>query len=506
MSKNIAVVGGGISGIATANILQLNGHRVTIFEKSPRIGGVWAVSYPDVRLQNTWKEYGLANFLWPFEPDQHPTATQILQYFEEAVCQLKLDVCLSHEVVAIHERPDGWTLDIRHDEQTTPHEFDFVVIAVGQYTEGKNVLQFPGQEQFKGLVVSERDVKDLAIFDNKRVVVVGFGKSALDMATFAAARGAKVQHVFRTPRWTLPRKIFGIHYTYILFSRFGSVMMTSWAHPSAAERFLHHNLKFVVDSFWQMLERVMWMNLSAPGRGKGAEAQQRLQTVKPKHTFLSDLRSAVALSPDDYYRHVVDSNITPHHAAVDGFSQAGLLLEGGAELPADVVVLSLGSKMPIFPYIPDSYRDMLECEPDGVQLYRHIIHPHIPNLAFAGFNHGFLHIPTVEVAAVWLCALLDKQLRLPSVEQMEVTMETVRQWKRDNIHFEPSRSLAVNTRYQQYIDILLKDLRINPYRKGINIAAEVFGSYGAKDYSRVLDEYRARPAQTEPFEPLRLDT
>jgi dimethylaniline monooxygenase (N-oxide forming) len=85
-------------------------------------------------------------------------------------------------------------------------------------------------------------------------------------------------------------------------------------------------------------------------------------------------------------------------------------------------------------------------------------------------------------------------------------METVRQWKRDNIHFEPSRSLAVNTRYQQYIDILLKDLRINPYRKGINIAAEVFGSYGAKDYSRVLDEYRARPAQTEPFEPLRLDT
>jgi hypothetical protein len=116
-----------------------------------------------------------------------------------------------------------------------------------------------------------------------------------------------------------------------------------------------------------------------------------------------------------------------------------------------------------------------------------------------------MHIPTVEIATVWLCALLDGQLRLPAVEQMETTIENVRQWKRDHIQYEPSRSLAVNTRYQQYIDILLKDLRINPYRKGINILAELFARYGAKDYAHVMDEYRARARQSPSFEPLPLD-
>ena len=36
---------------------------------------------------------------------------------------------------------------------------------------------------------------------------------------------------------------------------------------------------------------------------------------------------------------------------------------------------------------------MLEGEPDGAQLYRHIVHQRIPRLGFAGFNHGFMHVP-----------------------------------------------------------------------------------------------------------------
>ncbi|MCL4256047.1 MAG: NAD(P)-binding protein, partial [Anaerolineae bacterium] len=48
MGKKIAIIGGGISGIAAANIFQKNGHTVTVYEKHDRIGGVWAVSYPQV--------------------------------------------------------------------------------------------------------------------------------------------------------------------------------------------------------------------------------------------------------------------------------------------------------------------------------------------------------------------------------------------------------------------------------------------------------------------------
>src|SRR5258708_23098194 len=111
MGKRIAVTGGGISGIAAANILQKNGYSVVVYEKSDKIGGVWAVAYPEVRLQNTWHQYGLADFPWPSKPDLHPTATQILGYLDEAVKHLRIDVCTSHEVTNITERPDG--CDIR---------------------------------------------------------------------------------------------------------------------------------------------------------------------------------------------------------------------------------------------------------------------------------------------------------------------------------------------------------------------------------------------------------
>src|SRR5215211_2396401 len=53
-------------------------------------------------------------------------------------------------------------------------------------------------------------------------------------------------------------------------------------------------------------------------------------------------------------------------------------------------VLSTGYLTPMFPFLPDPYRVWLEGEKDGPQLYRHMLHPRIPRLAFAGFNHGYM--------------------------------------------------------------------------------------------------------------------
>jgi hypothetical protein len=506
MGKRIAVIGGGISGIAASNVLQRNGHTVTIFEKSDRIGGVWAVSYPEVRLQNTWHQYALSDFPWPFRPDLHPTAAQILRYMQDAIAAFELDLRVSHEVAAMHETADGWELDIRQVGGLDHQLFDYVVIAVGQYTEGKYFPDFPERSRFQGQVITERDVKDLSIFKGHRALVVGFGKSALDMAVLAVDQGANVQHVFRTPRWTLPPRILGLHYTYLMFARFGSVMMTSWAHPTGVERFLHKQLKFVVERFWRMLQAVFRLQIVAEGYGKGPEVRQRLETVIPTHPLQLDFRSATALAPAAYYRYVAEGRITPHHREVLGFDERGLRLSADQSLAGDIVVLSLGSKTPTFPFVPPPYCELLEAEADGVQLYRHLLHPRIPNLGFAGFNHGFMHIPSVELGAIWLCACLDGYLQLPPVEAMEASIEQVRRWKREHIHFEPSRGLAINTRYQQYNDILLKDLGLNPYRKGANFLAEFFARYGGKDYRNVLSEYQKQASRQPRFEPLPLDT
>src|SRR5436190_1193955 len=84
-----------------------------------------------------------------------------------------------------------WALAGAHEE----HRFDHLVVAVGQYSEGKRRPAFEGEETFRGVVGTERDVRSLEDFRGQRVAVVGFGKSALDIATLASGRGARVHHV-----------------------------------------------------------------------------------------------------------------------------------------------------------------------------------------------------------------------------------------------------------------------------------------------------------------------
>jgi hypothetical protein len=90
---------------------------------------------------------------------------------------------------------------------------------------------------------------------------------------------------------------------------------------------------------------------------------------------------------------------------------------------------------------------------------------------------------------------------------MQRSIEHIRQWKRENIKFENARSCAVSTRFQQYIDILLQDLQINPYRKLPNPFAELFSRYEAADYAGVYEEYQhAKAKRKSPLKTLPLHT
>ena len=505
--SRIAVIGAGFSGIAATTILKKNGFEAVVFEKYEKLGGVWATAYPEVHLQNIYPQYHLSDFDWPFKPDLHPTGEQIMRYLAEAVHHLKLDIRLKHEVLELREQEKGWLIRYKNESDIREEAFDYVIIAAGQYTDGKNNPQFLDQEQFRGKIITERDVTSLDIFNGKRVVVVGYGKSALDMATLATERAAQVHHVFRAPNWLIPEWILGAHFTYALFTRFGNVMMTSWAQPTAMERFLHNRLPFVISSFWDFIQSIVLFQLERNGKGKDQAARDRLKILHPEHKILMDFRSSGALGPQNYYPLVAEGKIFPFHSEIECFSYDSVQLKNGLVIPCDVVVLSVGYLTPTFPFLPEKYRSLLEAEKDGTQLYRHLFHPRIPRLAFAGFNHGYMHIPTVEIGTQWLCAYWRGELELPSVEEMERSIEHIRNWKRENIKFENARSSAVSTRFQQNIDILLKELDVSPYRKLPNVFAEVFSRYEASDYKGIYEEYERKKAKrSTPLKTLPLDT
>ncbi len=501
----IAVIGGGISGIAAARVLLHFGHEVVVFERGERAGGIWNLCYPGVRLQNISEHYRLSDFPWPSPPDLHPTREQILAYLDAAVARFGVDLRPRHEVLTMRELPAGWELEVRGPDSVGRERFDFVVAAIGQYSGEPHRLALMDQERFAGRVITDREVHDLGQLDAARVVVVGFGKSAVDMAAFAAERGAQVDHVFRAPRWLIPRVLFGVHASNLVFCRASTVMLPSWVHPGAGERLLHERLAPLVRGFWSAIGAVMRLPIQRLGRRDPA-ARRRLAQLRPTSSLPFEMRSAAALAPDNYFPLVAAGRIEPHRGEPVGFTRSALRLADGREIECDLVVLSTGFSSPRFPFMPPLYRELLEREPDGVQLYRHLLHPRIPRVAFAGYNHGFLHVPGVEVATLWLCALLRGDLELPAVEAMERAVEEIRAWKREHILFEPSRSCATNTRFHQYLDVMLMDLGLRPYRKS-NPIAELIAPYTAADYAGLLEEYtRAREADGRVRRPLPLAT
>ena len=502
----IAVVGGGISGLVAARVLSRSGHQAVVFERAASLGGVWAAAYPHVRLQNTAEQYHASDFPWPFPVDLHPSREQILTYLQRFVDHYGLDLRLQHEVLALREEPDGWQVEYCSPQAVKIEHFDYVVVAAGQYTGESQDSGLADRELFTGRVITERNVRDLATLDAKQVAVVGFGKSALDMAAFAAERGAQVHHVFRAPRWVIPKYILGIHMSKLLFARMSTALIPAWVHPTAAEQLLHGRMQPLVSGFWSMLQGLVRLQTGVHGLWRDPEVRRRMALLCPEESIPYQMRSATAIAPDHYFSLVMQGRIEPYRSDVTGFTASGLRLADGREVPCDLVVLSMGFKSPSFPFLPPPYRALVEQEPDGAQLYRHLLHPRIPRLAFAGFNHGFLHIPSVEIATLWLCAHLRGDLVLPPVAEMESRIEEIRTWKREHTLFEPSRGCAISTRFHQYLDVMLADLGLNPYRKS-NLLSEVFSGYTPHDYAGLWQEYEdARRTMQLPRHPLPLST
>lgn len=486
----VAVVGGGISGVATARVLQRFGHEVVVFERGPTPGGVWAVTYPEVRLQNVAEHYRLAEMPWPFAPDLHPTREQILAYVAAVIERFGLDVRVRHEVAAMVEEPAGWALVVRAPEGERRERFDRVVIATGHYTGPQHRVALAGRERFRGEVMMDREIEDLAVLAGRRVAVVGFGKTAVDLATFAAQRGSEVHHVFREPRWLIPRHILGIHASRVLFARISTMMIPSWVHPSAGERLLHTRLRPLVAGFWAAIAGLVRAQLGLHGLHRDPELRRRLRLLVPETSLPYQMRSALALAPDAYFPQVFAGRIEPHRGQPVGLTEEGLGLADGRVIACDAVVLSTGFEAPRFPFLPPAYRALVEAEADGPQLYRHLIDPRIPRVAFAGFNHGFLHVPSAEIGALWLAALWAGDLELPDEPEILRQIEAVRRWKRDHVLFEPSRGCSTTTRFHQYLDVLLGDLGLRARRKSGPLA-ELLGAYSAADYEGVFAEYAA---------------
>lgn len=204
----VAIVGAGFGGIATAIALQRAGiTSFTLYERAPSLGGVWWHNdYPGSAcdIPSALYSYSYAQRRDWSRPC--PSRDEVLAYLRDVAAEYDLTdrIVLNTEIVEARFDPArcGWTL--RTDGGSTI-EADVVVLGTGQLSRPA-IPPIPGRDTFAGAQFHTAEWNHDVALDGRRVTVVGTGATAIQVVPQLVSRVAQLDVVQRTAPWILPRQ------------------------------------------------------------------------------------------------------------------------------------------------------------------------------------------------------------------------------------------------------------------------------------------------------------
>ena len=408
--KRVGIIGAGVAGLATAKTLQSEGLECTIFERAERLGGVWADGYSNFGVQVQKELYQFPD--WPL-PEGTPNFTpgpNFQQYLENYVDHFKIRPCirLKARVTWLELRGDekpGWTMTIDDRGRSRREDFDLVVIATGLYSNVPYMPAFHGQESFRGEVLHISQVKTRAPVEGKRVAVVGYGKSATDVAIESAAVASEVHIIFREAHWPVPRNLAGIlPFKWGMLGRMTGALIPPYLRPSPVARWLHGIGKPVVWIFWRLVELLLYFQCRL-----GTRIANGRNLVPSKPVDIDCFGESTMVPRPELYRMIRQGRIAAHRTEIVTYTPNGITLQDGDTLSVDCVVFGTGWKCD-YSFLPIQARESLGADEDGFYLYRHMLHPDVPNLVFIGRTSTFINILTYCLQARWLAELEKVEL------------------------------------------------------------------------------------------------
>jgi dimethylaniline monooxygenase (N-oxide forming) len=411
----IAIIGAGFAGLASAKVLRALGHDVTVFEKAPDVGGVWSTTrrYPGLKTQNNKQTYHFSDHKMPRAYPQWLESEQVQAYLESYVERFDLAPVLRLDTEVTHATPtpekDGW--QVTAGGETT--RFDHIVVANGIFCEpamppleGVDVLESHG-----GRLIATSELRSLDEVRDRHVVMVGYGKSACDVAVEVSKVAASTTVVARNLLWKVPRKLKGVlNYKYLLLTRMGEGLFP-YQTIKGTEKLLHARDSMVANGMVGTVQNVVTKQLKLEQHG-----------LLPEGPFQTIAKASVSLATEGFYEGVEDGTIRvlrdqtiTRFLEKEGRPQAELA--DGTVIPADVVICGTGFRQEV-PFFDEDVQRWLRDERGTWLLYRHILPLHVPNLTFAGYNSSFFSPLSAEMAAVWIGSYLAGHHTVPPEDEM----------------------------------------------------------------------------------------
>jgi dimethylaniline monooxygenase (N-oxide forming) len=408
--RKIAIIGAGISGLIAAKVSLEANFDVLIFDKSSELGGNWSTKGKVwSSLQTNISKYytQLMNYVWNDTDNIFPSKSEMHNYIKNFCEDFQITPLIKFNTKIIS------VIQVNNDSQikliTDKDEeflFDFLIVSSGLY-ENPNMLNLSSTEYVK--VIHANDYKSPSEFKNKRVMVVGMGPSAVEIASEVSKCASKVFSVFRKPAWVNKK----------------------WKYSDQYNKYLPYDIgSFNIKNIEMVNQIKDEKQMNKIRNFMSSQSSEQNEISKDLYIDPESEQPPFQAISDHYINHIKKGLIIPLRAEIKSISEDKVTLSTGRQEEIDVVILCTGYFANLS-FLGQKVLQTIDYKQDNILspfiLNFHVCHPNLKNIAFVGLSKGQL-VTFVEMQAL----LAIKHFQTPNKIKVN-TIEKFRQKREDKI-------------------------------------------------------------------------
>jgi len=402
---DVLIVGAGISGISAAWHLQERCPTKSygVLESRANLGGTWDLfKYPGIRSDSDMFSLGFRFRPWTSEK-AIADGRSILNYLKDTAAEFGIDkyIRYRHKVVAADwsDAENQWTVRVDRDGEEVDITCSFLFACSGYYNYDQGYSpQFPGSEDFSGPIVHPQCWPEDLDYQDKKIVVIGSGATAVTLIPALANSGAEhVTMLQRSPSYigALPDvDTFAARMMRTLPPK-PAYMITRW------KNILFQSAQYRISRRFPNFMRNTLMTMAKRRLPEGYDVEKHFgPRYKPWDERL-------CLAPNgDLFRTIRHGKADVVTDTIDRFTKTGIKLSSGDELQSDIIVTATGLNLRLFGGAA-ILRNGLPVELTETMAYKGMMLSGMPNMAFTiGYTNASWTLKA-DLVSEFVCRVLN---------------------------------------------------------------------------------------------------